>query len=362
MVGNDKIRVLMMLDAFDIGGTETYVLSITQALLDRNVSVFVSGSPGPLERAFRRLPCNVYTDVNDKPRFEAWIARNRINLIQAHFQTSGKYAINLSEKYRIPLIFTFHGTYYDDSLFRKLHTASSQLKTISVSAPVQAWAAKKGIASTVIPNGIDMREYCAKPTDLRATLAIPDSSRVILYAGRLEDRKYTICKLLLKAFGKGMLREFPDVYLLVAGGGKKTERIVKRIERISSKRIRYVGNRTDMAELYSMSDYVVGTGRVALEAIACERSVIAIGSKGTLGLILPGNFRKALRTHFCDHKRHLPLDRTHITKAIRNALQSIFPTRRQRRTMRKQVRNLYEVSLVTNHLLELYKKSILKEG
>jgi len=362
MVGNDKIRVLMMLDAFDIGGTETYVLSITQALLDRNVSVFVSGSPGPLEKKFRRLSCKVTTAVNRKSRFEAWIVKNRINLIHAHFQTSGKYAIDLSKKYRIPLIFTFHGTYYDGSLFQKLLASSAQPKTVSVSAPVQAWLAKKGIASTVIPNGIDMHEYYAMPTDLRATLGIPESSRVVLYASRLEDRKYKICKRLLIAFKKELLQKFPDVYLLVAGGGEKTGHIVKRIKTISSERIRYIGNRTDMAELYSMSDYVVGTGRVALEAIACERPVIAIGSKGTLGLVQPSNFRKALRSHFCDHKGHLPLSQTHISKAVRSALQSIFPTRRGLRAMRKQVQNLFEVSRVTNHLLEIYKESILEGG
>ena len=56
----------MILDAFDIGGTETHVLSLTKELLKQGVSVFVAGDAGPLENKFRMLSCEVYNYKKNK--------------------------------------------------------------------------------------------------------------------------------------------------------------------------------------------------------------------------------------------------------------------------------------------------------
>ncbi|MCR8633015.1 glycosyltransferase [Paenibacillus radicis (ex Xue et al. 2023)] len=357
---DQEVRVLMMLDAFDIGGTETHVLSLTQALLEQGVSVYVAGDSGPLESKFRMLSCKIYNYKIHSQKFEDWIRINKINVIHAHMESSGIYAMQLCRKLNIPLIYTIHGIYYNDSVLSKLLLKYSIKPTIiSVSIPVQKWLEKKGLYSSYIPNGIDTKEFSVKKSDLREQLDIPEHSKVILYASRLEEKKYEICKLLLMACEQNVFEAFPDVRLLIAGGGMNAEEINTYINQTNSlKRIQYIGNRNDMSDLYSTCDYVVGTGRVALEAISCECPVIAIGTMGTFGLVTPDNFRKAMRYYFCDHKSYLPLEQNSITKAVIEGLclkeQDIHWSKKMRREVIKRM----EISIVTTEIIQIYKKKV----
>ncbi|MNI36300.1 Glycosyl transferases group 1 [compost metagenome] len=207
-----------------------------------------------------------------------------------------------------------------------------------------------------------MNEFKVKNSDLREKLNIPEKSKVILYASRLENKKYRVCRKLLMGYEKKLLKKFPDVHLLVAGGGLKTNQIKDRInKKINSNRIQYIGNRVDMPDLYAISNYVVGTGRIALEAIFCERPVIAIGSTGTFGLVKPNNLKKALKYYFCDHKSYYPLDKTNIVKAVKKGLLSKKQKLNRSTVLRERVVRNFEVSLVTNELRKIYLKKLQKE-
>ena len=50
------------------------------------------------------------------------------------------------------------------------------------------------------------------------------------------------------------------------------------------------------------ADCVVGTGRVAIEAIACKKPVFAAGNNGYFGLLNCDNIENAWRVYFGDHK------------------------------------------------------------
>lgn len=288
---------------------------------------------------------------------------NKINVIHAHLETSGSYAAQISEKYHIQFVYTIHGTYYHPSLLRKLIDRPHNRPTlISVSLPVQNWLRKYGIPSLLLPNGIDMEEFSAKTSNLRAQLNIPPDAKVLLYASRLEEEKYEICKQLLKTCVVDVFNAFPDMHILIAGGGVKKGKIKKCIHTLKSKQIQYIGNRIDMPALYSISDYVVGTGRVALEAISCERPVIAIGSKGVFGLVTPENFNKAIRYYFCDHKCRLPLHENNIRKAVMEGLVSSHDRQYRNAELRRRVGVEMEISRVTYRICELYKEKAKVAG
>ena len=360
MLHNNEIKVLMMLDSFAIGGTETYVLSLTEELLKQGVSVYVGADSGPLKSKFDMLRCKIYNYKSNKQKFEEWIRINGINLIHAHSDINGSYALELSQKLNIPLIYSIHGTYYSNSILQHLLTEFPiQPSIISVSEPVQRWLKKKGIYSSYVPNGSDTNEFHAKKSNLREKLAIPENAKVILYASRLEYEKYKICKLLLEAYENKITKKFPDVHLLIAGGGLKADKIIKSINKQNkTNHIQYIGNRVDMPEIYSISDYVVGTGRVALEALCCERPVIAIGTYGIFGLVEPDNFDIALKYYFCDHKRYLPLNINNITNAVKKALLHEDEKMQSSKILRQKVQQRFDVSFVCNEICNIYKKKI----
>ncbi|MCU6791940.1 glycosyltransferase [Paenibacillus sp. WQ 127069] len=361
MEGQD-VRVLLVLDAFDIGGTETHVLSLAKELIKQGSSVFVTGDPGPLESKFKMLNCKIYKEKTNKQKLENWIRINKINVIHAHLQSSGRIAVQLSQELNIPLVYTFHGIFYNPSESMELFKQCSIEPTlISVSVPVQNHLKQSGITTVFIPNGIDMKEFRPYKSNLRRKLNIPNKSKVILYASRLEDTKYEICNLLLDASEEKLLDALPNLYLLIAGGGMNAERIKKRInDKINSKRIQYIGNRKDMSELYSICDYVVGTGRVALEAISCECPVIAIGTEGTFGLVTLDNFNEALNYYFCDHKCYLPMDQKHITKAILDGVHYKVQHANWKKELRQNMKKSMDISIVTKRIFNIYRTRVLE--
>ncbi|WNR46923.1 glycosyltransferase [Paenibacillus roseipurpureus] len=155
-----EVRVLLVLDAFDIGGTETHVLSLAKELIKQGSSVFVTGDPGPLENQFKKLSCEIYIDKTNKQKLENWIRINKINVIHAHLQDSGIVAVQLSKKLNIPLIYTFHGIFYNLEETKELFKQCSIKPTlISVSEPVQHHLKQNGIFTVFIPNGIDMKLF-----------------------------------------------------------------------------------------------------------------------------------------------------------------------------------------------------------
>lgn len=351
----------MILDAFDIGGTETYVLSITRELLKHGISVFVAGKDGSLRNEFDLPDCEIFNDVNDEIEFENWIKKHQINVIHAHLESSAKQAIKLSNKLGIPMIYTIHGTYYDRLKLRKM-IDGCKIKPImiSVSLPVQKWLRKEDISSILIPNGIDTREFkYIKIKNLRNELGIPEKSLVVLYASRLEDEKYKICKLLLQGTKDDLLKKIPNLHLIVAGDGKRANRIQKWIrEKSKSDRIHYVGKCLDMSALYSISDCVIGSGRVALEAMACQRTVVAIGSAGMFDIVTPSKFGKAWKYYFGDHKSIRPFNQKVIVSLVKTTLRSRDKWKKWGKAGRLFIKKYFKIDKVVEQLLEIYESHV----
>ena len=86
----------------------------------------------------------------------------------------------------------------------------------------------------------------------------------------------------------------------------KKENIIKMAEELNlslnRKAVHVIGARYDVLSYYLESDLVIGTGRVPLEALSCERAIIAAGSKGCIGIVSEENQEEMWDLYFGDHK------------------------------------------------------------
>lgn len=182
---------------------------------------------------------------------------------------------------------------------------------ICVSPSVKKSIPKLQVPVLLIPNGIDTIEFDYLPpllqSNLRKELGIPEQSQIILYSGRLSWEKADICEKLILASQTLREKHFPELHLLIAGGGKQEEHIKLLAEQAHNHLntdnvyIHMLGETINMRSIYSISDCVIGTGRIALEAMACKRPVIAVGTKGYFGIITKENYAKAWNYWFGDH-------------------------------------------------------------
>ncbi|MFB9327346.1 glycosyltransferase [Paenibacillus aurantiacus] len=314
---NDRIRVLMVMDSLSVGGTETYVLSLAKVFPRIGVQPVYAGAGGVMYEPYARAGCPIHVvDLAAgsllAPEWQEPVERalaqimrwRRIDVVHVHQTPSGLYAAKAAGKLGIPVVFTVHGAYYPAEQLRSL--ADSGAAFVSVSRPVEAYLARQGIASQLIPNGVDASEFYPEPSaKARESIGISPDAQVIVYASRLAWDKASACLMLIRAAcalrqgGMGRLR------VVIAGDGNQYTAVKELADAVNAESgdafVQMVGNQTEMRRFYNMADVVVGTGRVALEAMTCGKPVLAVGNHGYFGLVHSDTHEEAWKCYFGDH-------------------------------------------------------------
>ncbi|KOR77063.1 glycosyl transferase family 1 [Bacillus sp. FJAT-21352] len=374
-MSESTMRVLMTLDGIDVGGTETHVLSLAEEMINKGIGIVIISRGGSLLQSFSRLQCPIYqvpfpyslpipADLQEKlcKEIKQIIMTEKITLIHSHQTPSAFLTFQAAKELGIPSIFTVHGTYYPKSeLLRVLPLAN---KIICVSPPIQQFIQKLTDQPTiVIPNGIDTTRYSpSDSSDLKVQLGIPKDSFVLLYSSRIAWTKANICMIFLRACKDLKHSGIPNLYVVVVGGGprfKEIRDITDTIHRSSTDNfINLVGERLDLQHYYSLADCVVGTGRVALEAMACSKPVIAAGSHGYFGLVEEHNFEDAWHCYFGDHGSLKPCSRYTMANDIRSSLAPSDRLLKAGSASREWMLKKFNIKFSVANLLECYKTLI----
>lgn len=333
-----QARILIVIDGFFIGGTETQILSTVPDLLKNGAHVVIVGAHGPLIDSFRALGCKIYEvkfPLDETVPTSTWqdieanltsiINSEAINLIHAHQVPSARFIMRLARRRNLPFFFSVHGTYYDIRSLKAMLEGS--VNVISVSQPIHDWLLANKIHSRILPNGILLENYPPLNREyIRAEFGLSQTTPVILYAGRIAWEKADICIQLMEACHQVRLQSFPDLRLFIAGDGTGYNAVAKHAQHLHTLNqqpfITCLGDQLNMNRIFALADCVVGTGRVAIEAMACERAVVAAGSRGMVGLLSPENFDTAIRYHFGDHKADRAITQAELVDAINTVLSS----------------------------------------
>ena len=171
-------------------------------------------------------------------------------------------------------------------------------RVIAVSSTVRNRLIESGLAparTALLLNGVDtttFRRDAARRERVRQQLGVADDVMVIGAVGRLEREKRF--DLLLRAFAQ-VHRDWRATLLVVAGGGGlRTELEATAGQLGIAACCRFLGHRTDIADLQDAFDMFVqssereGAPNAVLEAMAMETPVVATNVGGTREIAFPG--------------------------------------------------------------------------
>ncbi|MFC5734528.1 glycosyltransferase [Cytobacillus gottheilii] len=311
-------KILMVVDHLGANGTITHVISLSKALQARGYHIIIAGREGSKLSALQQyaipfypidFPATFTPTAGQKHKTEQKlkdiIQAEGITMVHAHQVYSGMIAARISAALNIRFLYTVHGLYSHDHELK--HIAGYSEKLIAVSPYVYSQLISQYPEKLLlILNGIDETEFFPDYSEsFKSVHEIPLDHFVIFYASRLEWIKADICLQLIQAVNQLKNTTMPDLQLVIAGEGKKIHQLNDAARQYNLNRketfIRTIGSQTNLRAYYGMSDCIIGTGRTALEALLCEKKVIAAGNKGFFGAVKVENWEEAKMAHFGDH-------------------------------------------------------------
>ncbi|MEW9701224.1 glycosyltransferase [Paenibacillus sp. SI8] len=362
------MKVLMIVSRLNIGGTEKYILSISRYLLSKGVEVGVAAKKGPLVNSFERAGISVHLlPIGAEKRassLSSIIANGGYSLIHAHDSKSFYDVATLSRKLHIPFIASVHGTYLDRNAVLAMSKVAK--KIITVSPQLSEWLndefkiPKHNIH--MIPNGIDTSIFSSisEKNKCRMTLRLPRTAQILVYAGRFSFDKYHIARKVILA-AEIIAKKNPNFMAILFGPGLSYRLRLIRLANVINRRL---GRQaifirpalSNVQNAYYAADVVVGTGRVALEAMACARPVVAVGVKGYCGVVEPENINQIIHNHFGDHGTAAPITVANLSRDCERILNNPKMAQLLGEFGKQTVGSKFSINWIGSKLLEVYMK------
>ena len=327
-----RLRVLVVLDAFRLGGAETLIAQLARVADAADLELDVLSVLGPSPDRSRLAP--MLTEAGVQPdylgarrtvdpsafaRLVRRIRRDRPDVVHAHLEMAITLALPAATLAGVPAVGTFHHVY------RPLTGRQAARERLAVEVATRSDAAvfvsRASLASfaeqyrpgqppppswTVVHNGIDLDYFSPCPAGTLAALPADldlDGHQVVTIVAALRDFKGI--GHAVRAWPQVAARH-PDARLLLVGTGSEEPALRAEVDRLGlGSRVVFAGMRTDIPAVLRGSDVVLlpsiygeNLPTVLMEAGACARPVVAsdvggirdIVAHGETGLLVePGN-------------------------------------------------------------------------
>lgn len=327
------MNILMLLDQFSVGGTETHVLTLCETLNKANIKTIIATLNESKINSIYKGKVNFkvigqYEYESRIERLKKLINLYKIDLIHCHGLESMIFARKLYDLTNMPYIITVHGLYYSKELL--LYACEKAKHIIAVSKPVEQLVCDSVYGNdmdkiSLIYNGIKIKkgDETIQNNNLKCKLGIPIDAKVILYCSRLSFSKGRLAENLIHQ-AKNLLED--NIYILIVGNGVKKKSIDFYANQVNyeykENKIITLGNIYNINAYYGISDIVVGTGRVAIEALNFSKPIICTGIKDYLGIFSFENNNEILDTYFGDHGYNRRVEKLDIESSIRYLLEN----------------------------------------
>lgn len=351
------MKVLMVTDKMQLGGAETHIATLVEALIAEGIKVtLLSGGGAFARRLAKRGAVCVFAPLDKRDPISYARSRRAMkremagaDIVHTHTRYSSFLAKDVrgSSKYP-PIVNTAH---LDFPTFPFGPLSFFGDRTLAVSEDIKQHL----IDNYSVPaerisltrNSIDKRAFGGERRE----------KKLIVHTSRI-DKGRSKCAFMLTELAPRLLREFPDHRILIIGSGELMPRLRAKVRdtnrRLGFDGIILAGERNDVQNLLCYAEVFVGVSRAALEAMSFGIPTIIAGDTGYGGIVSENDFDALALGNFC--ARGYPaissdalfrdISRLLNDKAARY-LCSVYP--------RERVHRDYTPKVMANDAIEVYK-------
>lgn len=315
------MKILMLVDNLDIGGIETYIMSVSKSMIDIGYDIIICTQGGMYINEFKKNGIKVFVVEFKKEKLINIINSEKVDIIHCHMKKGMILCSDLYDSIKTPYIITLHGLFYNS--YELNYSCLKAAHIIVVSIPIKKMLLSEMKYSienkvSVIYNTIYCDEY-HNAIDVRKQLNINKKDKIIIYCSRITNTKGYLAEKFIHAFYE-IAKGNNNIHGIVIGDGYKKSAIDFYINKFNSQLnkecMHSLGVVNDIVPYYIESVFVVGTGRVAIEAMNCFKPVIAMGTKSIEGLVTPKNEKTIIESYFGEHESISPKDIAYLVKVM----------------------------------------------
>ena len=306
------MNILHVLSQFEVTGAETYAAAIADEQVSAGHAVWVISDTFHTHTAARVLSLPIgkrdfFQRLKNIVSLRRIIREKNIDVVHAHSRAASWVSFYATRRGVVPLVSTLHGRQHVHLSSKIFHIYGE--KIIAVCEGIREHLIREldyaPGAVSVVRNAIDLNKWTGKQTKKQR-------GHVISLVGRLSGPKGGVAKKIVGEVFPIVTRMVPDAELHIVGGMNETQELKEQISAANKNsakpRIRHVGFVDNVGKVYRESRLVVGSGRVAMEALAAGADVIAVGESNYIGPVTEKTRTLSLETNFGDAGHSKKLD------------------------------------------------------
>lgn len=299
-----------------VGGAETHVETLLKELGANRLFLAVNEGSDPkklekLRQGARDLTiltiqsrgANLPRWNKDLQRLADLIRREGIDAISAQQRTAGIWAYFLRRATGVPFVVTMHDPWHRamwKSIYKKIFP---QMIVVSRNLE-EKLIARFGFSREriqVIHNGVHFSDFAPEPKEAAREKTGLGGGEIILHVSRLSSVKGAVSLSLIDAMPR-VWKTRPGARLVIVGEGPLRKAIEEKIRMLKPDcrgRVQIRGFVERIADWYNAADVIVGEGRVAIEALSCQKPVVAIrNAESFIGALDEQNIAYACDVNF----------------------------------------------------------------
>ena len=364
------MKALLLTTHLNIGGVSSYTVNLAKGLKKKNLAVWVASSGGEMEKELKKegIP-HLKADLNTKFEFHPkllfaffrllnFIKKENIEIIHAQTRVAQVLGWALSAFTGIAYVSTCHGFFKSERLGRRIFDAWGKY-AIAISDAVREHLIKdfrlKKDRVILIYNGVDSEKFSRRVAEdekgaIRRNLGFAKFPIVgsVTRLSPVKGLRYLFFAM------KDILREMPEVKLLLVGEGPSKAQLTELANKLGIQKSVFFGlSTTQIQRFLSIIDVFVfysleeGLGISLLEALAAGKPCVASDVGGVSSVIEDG------KTGIL-----VPPKDTH---ALKEAIIKVFKEDRLRASLSKKgqdlVKEKFSLERMVKGVMDVYEKA-----
>lgn len=361
------MNILQVLSQFEVTGAETFAATLADTQTANGHTVYIIS-----DNFYTATKATVISHpIGKRDAVQRWknvaflrkfIREKKIDVVHAHSRAASWVCYFATRRGTVPLVSSIHGRQH-------LHFSSKMFsvygeKRVAVCRSIYDHLnhdLKYGLDTlALVHNGIELSKW-----KFEKHSPPKRKKKIVSFVGRLSGFKGDTLLIIVEQIFPKVLEKYPEVEFHIIGGMNEKSKIIPAIEvtnkRMGKEFIIAKGFSNDVERVYRDSDLIVGSGRVAMEALACGSPVVAIGESNYVGILSPETEQEAVVTNFGDLDARRPILVESSVKAILRGLE--HPESISGEWGRKFIEGNFEINAVNAQLNNVYVEAIaMKNG